>query len=69
MNSTEHIQEVYRNGLLKTVPEFENCKQQLFTLTCAYQRTCEFKLLGPRFITRSQLERFLQNVMTINFTD
>ena len=33
MNSTEIIQEGYRNGLSKTAPEFKNCKQQLFTLT------------------------------------
>ena len=33
MNSTENIQEGYRNGLSKTALEFKNCKQQLFTLT------------------------------------
>ena len=33
MNSTENIQESYRNGLSKTAPEFKNCEQQLFTLT------------------------------------
>ena len=33
MNSTENIQEGYRNGLSKTAPEFKNCEQQLFTLT------------------------------------
>ena len=33
MNSTENIQRGYRNGLSKTALEFENCKQQLFTLT------------------------------------
>ena len=33
MNSTENIQESYRNGLSKTGPEFKNCEQQLFTLT------------------------------------
>ena len=33
MNSTENIQEGYRNGLSKTGPEFKNCEQQLFTLT------------------------------------
>ena len=33
MNSTEIIQEGYRNGLSKTAPEFKNCKQQLFALT------------------------------------
>ena len=32
MNSTENIQEGYRNGLSKTSLEFENCKQQSFTL-------------------------------------
>ena len=35
----------------------------------AYQRACELKLPGPRLITRSKLERFLQNVMTINSRD
>ena len=33
MNSTENIQEGYRNGLSKTALAFEICKQQLFTLT------------------------------------
>ena len=33
MNSTENIQEGYRNGLSKTALEFKNCKQQLFTPT------------------------------------
>ena len=33
MNSTEYIQEGYRNGLSKTALELKNCKQQLFTLT------------------------------------
>ena len=33
MNSTENIQEGYRNGLSKTAVEFKNCKQQTFTLT------------------------------------
>ena len=33
MNSTENIQEGYRNGLSKTDLAFEICKQQLFTLT------------------------------------
>ena len=53
----------------KLLLEFENCKQQLFKLPCAYQRACELKLPGPRLITRSQLGRFLQNVMTISFRD
>ena len=35
----------------------------------AYQRACELKLPGPRLITRSKLERFLQSVMTINSRD
>ena len=33
INSTENIQEGYRNGLSKTALEFKNCKQQLFRLT------------------------------------
>ena len=32
MNSTENIQEGYRNGLSKTALGLKNCKQQLFTL-------------------------------------
>ena len=68
MNSTENIQEGYRNGLSKTALELKICKQQLFT-PCAYQRACELKLPRPRLITRSQLRRFLQNVMTIDFRD
>ena len=63
MNSTENIQEGSRNGLSKTAPEFEKWKP------CAYQHACEIKLPGTRLITRSQLGRFLQNVMTINFRD
>ena len=33
MNSAENIQEGYGNGLSNMALEFENCKQQLFTLT------------------------------------
>ena len=33
MNLTENIQEGYRYGLSKLALEFENCKQELFTLT------------------------------------
>ena len=33
MNSTKNIQEGYRYGLSKTALEFENCKQELCTLT------------------------------------
>ena len=36
VNSTENIHEGYRNGLSKTVLEFKNCKQQLFTLTMCF---------------------------------
>ena len=36
---------------------------------CAYQRACELKLPGPRLITQSKVERFLQNVITINSGD
>ena len=68
MNSTENIQEGYRNGLSKTALELKICKQQQFT-PCAYQRACELKLPRPRLITRSQLRRCLQNVMTIDFRD
>ena len=32
INSTDNIQESYRNGLSKSTLEFENCKQQLFML-------------------------------------
>ena len=32
MNSTENIQEGYKNGLLKTALEVEKWKQQYFTL-------------------------------------
>ena len=54
MNSTEHIQEGYGNGLSKTALEFEKYKQQLLRLAnCAYQRACELKLPGTRSITRS----------------
>ena len=49
----------------KTALEFENCKQQLFTLTMCF----ELKLPRPRFNTRSQLGQFLQNLVTINFRD
>ena len=68
MNSTENIPEGYRNGLSETAVELKNCKQQLFTLTMCYQHACELKLPRPRLITRSQLRRFLQNVMIIDFS-
>ena len=46
MNSTENIQEGSRNGLSKTALGFENCKQQLFTLTmclpaCLRAQNCQ----------------------------
>ena len=68
MNSAENIQEGYRNGLLKTALEFENCSNYLRQpYACAYQRALQ--LPEPRLITRSQLGRFLQKVTTINFRD
>ena len=70
MNSTENIQEGYRNGLSKTALEFKNCKQQLFTLTMRLAACLWAQILArPRLISRSQLRRFLQNVMTIDFRD
>ena len=54
MNSKENIQEGSRNGPQNL--EFD-------------KRACELILPGARLITRSQLERFLQNVMTINSRD
>ena len=70
INSTENIQEGYRNGLSKTALEFKNCKQQLFTLTMRLAACLWAQILArPRLITRSQLRRFLQNVMTIDFRD
>ena len=56
MNSTEYIQEYYRNRLSKTALEIEKYKQQLLTLAnCAYQRACELKLPGTHLTTRSLL--------------
>ena len=70
INSTENIQEGYRNGLSKTALEFKNCKQQLFTLTMRLAACLWAQILArPRLISRSQLRRFLQNVMTIDFRD
>ena len=70
INSTENIQEGYRKGLSKTALEFKNCKQQLFTLTMRLAACLWAQILArPRLITRSQLRRFLQNVMTIDFRD
>ena len=36
---------------------------------CAYRRVCEAKLPEPGMIARSQLGRFLQDVMTNNVRD
>ena len=48
--------------------EFDNCKQQLFTLTMCLPACLWDHIAGsPSLIARSQLGRFLQNVMTINF--
>ena len=48
MNSTENIQESYRNRLSKTALEFENCKQQLFTLTmCLLASLCAQSVRTP----------------------
>ena len=50
MNSAENIQEGYRNGLLKTALEFENCSNYLRQpYACAYQRALQ--LPEPRLIT------------------
>ena len=59
MNSTENIQEGYRNGPLKNGFRIKQ--------PCAYQRACALKLPTPRLITWLQLRRFLQNVVTIDF--
>ena len=65
MNSTENIQEGYRDGLSKI--EFDKC-QQSFTLTmCLPACLRDYIARSPRLITRLQLRSFLQNVMTINF--
>ena len=68
MNSTENIQEGYRNGLSKTALELKNCKQQLCT-PCAYQRACELKLPRPCLITRSQLRRLLQKLELLSISE
>ena len=48
--------------------EFDNCKQQLFALTmCLPACLWDHVARSPGLISRSQLGRFLQNVMTINF--
>ena len=56
MNSTENIQEDYRNGLSKTASKTINNNYLL--KPCAYQRARELKLPRSRLITRSQLRRF-----------
>ena len=66
MCNNEKAKQTFLQHLLmnsKTVSN--NCLRK----PCAYQRACELKLPGPRLITRSKLERFLKNVMTINSRD
>ena len=63
MNLTENIQEGYRNGFSKTALELKNCKQQLFTLTMCLPACLWAQIAGTRLITRSQLGRFLQNMI------
>ena len=66
MCNNEKAKQTFLQHLLmnsKTVSN--NCLRK----QCAYQRACELKLPGPRLITQSKVERFLQNVMTINSRD
>ena len=70
MCNDEKAKQTFLQHLLmnsKTVSN--NCLRKPGAYQRAYQRACELKLPGPRLITRSKLERFLQNVMTINSRD
>ena len=69
VNSTESIQEGYRNGLSKTAFEFETVNNNYLRQPCVYQRACELQLPWTHLITRSQLRRLLQNVMTISISE
>ena len=81
MKSTENIQEDYRNGLSKTVHSIRKLQATiihanhvptsvLVSSNCKLQIFISFrKLQKALLITRSQLGRSLQNVMTINFRD
>ena len=61
MNSTENFQEGYRNGLSTTALEFDNYKQQLFTLTMCLP-ACRIP-----FNYTNTARTLLQNLMTLNF--
>ena len=70
MNSTENIQEGYRNGLVNSQKLRMNLKTVSNIIQANHVLTGVLlsSMLGPGFNTRSQLRRSLQNAMTINFT-
>ena len=69
MNLTENMQEGYRTDSQKMLLNSKTVNNSYLREPCTYQRACEVKLPEPRLIARSQLGRFLQNVMTTNFRD
>ena len=58
MNSTENIQKGYRNGLWKTAVEFENCKQQSFTLTMCLS-ACLWAQIAKTLFNYYQFQRLI----------
>ena len=58
MNSTENIQKGYRNRLWKTAVEFENCKQQSFTLTMCLS-ACLWAQIAKTLFNYYQFQRLI----------
>ena len=69
MNLTEISWKVPETDSQKLLLNSKTVNNNYLRLPSAYQCDCEVKLPEPRFIARSQLGRFLQNVMTTNFRD
>ena len=69
MNLTEISWKVPETDSQKLLLNSKTVNNNYLRLPCAYQCACEVKLPEPRLIARSQLGRFLQNVMTTNFRD
>ena len=71
--SNDELKRLYPGSLRKrtrefsnAVFEFQNCKQQSFTLTMCFSMLVSSNWQDPE---RSQFGSFLQNVMNVNFRD
>ena len=72
MNSTENIQEGYRNGLSKTALGLKNCKQQLFTLimclpACLWAQIAKtlfnYTITAPTLLAKYDDYRFQRSIL------